>query len=627
MKFDLKLEELLNKYNLRSQYDEDTYIEYIIKSRLVQFARDYKKIVLWGGGQHTEQLLKLIQSDIDIKYIVDNDPMIQGKSLGGRIIKAPNALLEDQPDLLIISSHMYRREIAKNVEEMELGVKYIDVYSFYKDIDSFSGAPFYLYKVHNNLFVLRKLYEKETDKRRKEGFLLELIIQYIKIRDFVYTEKYIGEYKTSYPNKSEFLDNFFCELKELFCLIKIRLKERDKKDVTMILVDALRAKDIFSTEEHMPFILNKSKTSAVFKNAFCTSNYTYWSVASMLTGQLLFQANNYESTFTSFDKSVFLKWLQDNDYKMYSFTNIDFFNQDNRVIQMGEKEDRQSFRYISEPTSKVLWKYICNLAESTDKVYSLLHLPDIHEPYMCGFHRSRGVIVSPLYYYYQKLENPEFTEKLANIQHKECLSYVDQQLEFYLDYVSKEALVVLFGDHGQPVAGDQGAYSGCLTWYDDVMHVPLIVFGGGVEPNTVHGLISLKDTSHLILNFLKNNKIEEIHNEFVIMERDPIYGERILKQEHFIELAGYKFIKGYRVVRGKLDKYVLYDDGVEEYYVLPDETNNLINESKYKARIKEMSQEARKESFPNFNTEKYQLNRKILKDKGYHLEVQSDGGR
>ena len=86
--------------------------------------------VIWGAGNNLETVLKYINDDIKIRYIVDNDKEKQGTNiLGFYEIISPTQLLELDFELIIVSVKNYE-SIQRAIEAMGLGSK--TVY-FWKD--------------------------------------------------------------------------------------------------------------------------------------------------------------------------------------------------------------------------------------------------------------------------------------------------------------------------------------------------------------------------------------------------------------------------------------------------------------------------------------------------------------
>ena len=70
--------------------------------------------------------------------------------------------------------------------------------------------------------------------------------------------------------------------------------------------------------------------------------------------------------------------------------------------------------------------------------------------------------------------------------------------------------------------------------------------------------------------------------------------------------------RAFKCFRTKTEKYVVYYDGTEEFYILPNEEQNLINDIKYKERIEEIKKKINNK-LPNFEEDRFKYAREIFK--------------
>ena len=70
--------------------------------------------------------------------------------------------------------------------------------------------------------------------------------------------------------------------------------------------------------------------------------------------------------------------------------------------------------------------------------------------------------------------------------------------------------------------------------------------------------------------------------------------------------------RAFKCFRSETEKYVVYYDGTEEFYILPNEDNNLIGDIKYKKRVEEIKLMVNSK-LPNFNEERFKYAREVLK--------------
>ncbi len=96
-------------------------------SRLAEFARDGKRVALWGGGAKSVSFLNMLKIDKAIPYVVDINPHKQGRHLPGtgQRIVPPAYLKEFKPHSVVLMNPIYRKEVEAQLRELGLDVEII----------------------------------------------------------------------------------------------------------------------------------------------------------------------------------------------------------------------------------------------------------------------------------------------------------------------------------------------------------------------------------------------------------------------------------------------------------------------------------------------------------------------
>lgn len=586
MDFNSSYEELLAKYGLQN---EEVLLNPAEKRILVNWESvpEDDRVAIWGAGNHTtEVLLKLVSlTDKKVICFIDKNPDLHGKTIMGRIILPPEGLRELAIETVVISSFAFRREIAGEIEKDYPHCRIVDLY---EGVDA-KYRPFYdhvYYQFYRELYFLQKKLGVTTEKKEKERCLRELLIRYLQIRDFVQAGKCLQSYISSGFDGAGDLSAFARELTGLLQEFKAVLKARKKPDIIVLLVDSWRGKDFFTgeAEKRMPFTKKLAKNSIVYTKVFSPSTYTRASFISILTGKMIIDDEFYQRNYVEFDESRLLCSLREQGFQFYQYGGI-------RIVKPGTLEQPAfiarglSVRDKFEPVAKRLWDVLCDLAEEKVPVFSILHLMEAHWPFpsplqqnYVEFDEHPGVQC-----YRWQAEGRVPIDKLENMK-DQALRYLDMQFEFYSDFLGENTSLVMLGDHGQAI-GEKGAFCSVFTWYDEVLWTPLIIHNKSYRPTIHDRIFSLKDFGRELLYVLEKGEPEPREVPFVAAQRDPIFDRYLLQNREFRERLAEKFFHGFKVFRTEREKYVLLDNGEEEYCLFPGETNNLIREEKYKGRI------------------------------------------
>lgn len=95
-------------------------------NKIKEIAALHEKIVVWGTGSYTLQMLKEIpELERHIAYFVDNNELKQGKKIEDIMVYSPQQLLhDDKCSFILICSMMNGRDIADQISAMKLKNQY-----------------------------------------------------------------------------------------------------------------------------------------------------------------------------------------------------------------------------------------------------------------------------------------------------------------------------------------------------------------------------------------------------------------------------------------------------------------------------------------------------------------------
>lgn len=100
----------------------------------------YSRVLIYGAGEHTECLLKLLNLEkVNIVGVIDKDEKKHGKNIFGFNIYSKESIRDLDADVILISSHAYEDEI---YNELSAEFKDIQIYPLYKKNEEFTKEIF-----------------------------------------------------------------------------------------------------------------------------------------------------------------------------------------------------------------------------------------------------------------------------------------------------------------------------------------------------------------------------------------------------------------------------------------------------------------------------------------------------
>jgi|GEM_PF-3112628 len=170
---------------------------------------------------------------------------------------------------------------------------------------------------------------------------------------------------------------------------------------------------------------------------------------------------------------------------------------------------------------------------------------------------------------------PEDTPVLTSLYDGEIRD-VDRWVGGVLDELARlglndRTLIILHSDHGEEFA-DHGGFVHGITFYDEVVRVPLLVAGPGISPGQVAAPVQLLDLMPTVLETAGATLPPEAHGRSLwpllrggALEEVPIYAEMrhsSLQEKKMIRYQGWKLI--YALDSGEMELYNLAADPREQ---------------------------------------------------------------
>ncbi|WP_394884632.1 sulfatase-like hydrolase/transferase [Clostridium butyricum] len=593
MDIDLMLNELLKKYEL-NKIDE---VSYVVKCTREHIKRqwndipDKERIAIWGAGGHTEALLKLVDtSKKNLVCIIDKNSELWGKEIEGINIISKDEIKKYKIDIVVISTMSYIDEIKNEI--IDLGYRYLD---FYKKISLLNGTMFpwqdnvkfsFEHK-YINLFNLKKSYEKEKDEKIRESLLRNLIIEYLYIRDIVNGKKCIYKYIENDFKNSNLYKKFLLELDTFLQKIKQKIKYRQNNDFIFMICDALRydyVEKARNGKNNFKFLENMANNSVYYMNAYSNSTYTRASFKSMFEEKLIIDDKCIEDKQYSLNinNSRLIKELKE---KKYEIINNSIF-----TITDNESEKSEIKKKDFKACSEQLWNMIKELCKNDNNTFTINHFVESHIPYVGGFHTDMIII------YPNDIEVTNLQRKKLEIQIEESIRYLDEQMRFYNEFFPENCYKIITSDHGQSSFEKDQINNNIFSACEYNIKTPLCISKKGLKNQITYELFDKINLSSLIINLIRKDKIKKFNVDFVNIQRDSIYNNKLI-DSCYINTITIKYTKAFKVIKTLNEKYILYEDGKEELYIMPNESINQINNPMYIEKLKNIKSYLKNRNF------------------------------
>lgn len=298
------------------------------------------------------------------------------------------------------------------------------------------------------------------------------------------------------------------------------------RNIILISLDALRAGQLSTYgygRETTPYLDRFAEGGVKFTEAYSASSHTRESVPALLAGQ--YPSSAVDGSFHR-DARTIPDRLDEAGYRSGAFHSnpfvsraygfekgFDTFDDDlylggNKLVALAQraldKLRNQHYARATEINDRSL-NWLDTLDD--DPFFLWNHYMDTHGPYEAPAEYQRefhGEVVSDKTaqkLYQRAIDDPdsitEDEQRLLVDLYDAEISYTDSRLETFFEQLEdrgllEKSLVVITADHGDAF-GEHGYYEHPRQLHDELVHVPLLVSGPGVEPATVDTPVSTLD--------------------------------------------------------------------------------------------------------------------------------------
>jgi hypothetical protein len=572
----LSLEEQFNQ--IRGKYEffhsnEQSYIQWHIMTT-ARSIPSFEKVAIWGAGVHTTKLLEYLGNIVPISFIVDSDPSKQGTEMMGFEVKGPEAIESENISIVIVSALHFRDEIKKTIDAQYTHVKIIDFYDVYNGIIFMDEIiPFYadhFFNARLDIHMLRTRIELEKDATAVEALYKWLLSYLLDYKEFEQFDLVVQQYvKTGYSD-AEHLVNLNADIENLLHHAKEAIRQRKQRDIILLVFDGMRQRDVTLC----PSLKTMADQSVVFQNAFSYSTYTKRCYMGMFNGSAL-SGEGFFTGNVDGSKSSFIQCLENKKYSLFQYAGpgLENINKLNHM-KLG-KMSLLSYHW---------WNVIDQLYSLQTPQLHLIHVMETHYPFLCSKHEGMiNIRYNPVDY----LKGNGEMHKESTAQYKEVLSFVDNKLKDIRSFISGNTMMVVCSDHGSANGGAEPT-GHLMKCKDEYIHIPFMIHHKDLIPETYDELFSMTNFDSMMATLIETGNVDEsLFSSEVIAERDSIYKTGWLLNPVFVKNLGV-WIHAFKMVRNRTHKYVLFENGDELLFELPDETNNLLINPQYQDILHEL---------------------------------------
>jgi arylsulfatase A-like enzyme len=301
---------------------------------------------------------------------------------------------------------------------------------------------------------------------------------------------------------------------------------RDRRNIILISLDTVRADHLSLYGYQRPTTPNLerwARQGVVFENAMAPSSWTLPSHASIMTGLLPHQHGaNWQSPMRG-NPWTLARILDSQGYEAAAFNANLYYGYAGWGLQPGFEvygDDSSSLRHnlVSTLAGQTLLQPSYSLWFRPDRLdrrsaqqvnqevfrwfqhkperpfFLFVNYFDAHEPFIAPvpYDRHFGSASNELAEKASQLmQHQDSSQTLSDTEHEtliasydDCLASLDSELNTLLTFLSSQpewsnTVVIITADHGEAF-GEHGAYGHGWNLYREVLHVPLVVLGGGI---------------------------------------------------------------------------------------------------------------------------------------------------
>jgi hypothetical protein len=370
----------------------------------------------------------------------------------------------------------------------------------------------------------------------------------------------------------------------------------------------------------MPWVEEQINSGIKMENAYTAMPWTTWVGRMMFTGDNPMHGELYKRGRIGEKKGEYplLDYLKNRGY------NVRYSCMSSHGKKTFEKEYvcERNDRYTDGVSTRYQWFGVCELLKNGSKTFVILHnLMESHRPYTtigldyAGWHAERGIDC--------------VSEETKTLNRR----YLDEKiLKWYSRFYGEKTIKVWMSDHGNlSMDYDEKTHTCRLLadFEEERTHVLFGVSGLGIKKVHENRYFQYDGFMQLVKYLIEKNEAdyEKMFKPYVEYENyaqyDKINVGYTMKHSSIEELKKSKSTwQQFLGVRDDKYLYILYYDGSESFYVLPDEKTNELENPAYAEPLARLRSQVDGKKFINiFEADKFVHARKLYEKIGVHKHI------
>lgn len=592
--FDKRIEDLIIKYkiaNCNPMFNKSVRAKDIIRSFFNDLVNTKKKIVIVSNSnsdfEEFERAIQgYVQFEITNSILLDND-----------LEKFDDVINQiNMYDIVLVVCYNKHSEICYHLRnDCNSNLIYYDLYEIFIKEKLIFNCEFYkighyIHDYYKEIFYDKQNYRNAKDDICKKHYLQQIILDHIIIRDFLNTEKWVNIYKKTYIDYVNYQD-FWNEMINLLDELKCQIKKRKQKDIVIEWIDALECDEL----NDMPYLKSKKETELYMPNSGTVTPWTIPTFYTMFMGAKVVDDHAFE--------------LEQNHIRIKGSQRInELLNKGYDFVYVGGSITK-AFKpdYVVKYYGK--WSHTCTinqwlmlltLLNKQKPCVILVHnIMETHFPQISAYLEDSYVN----YNKYKRIANPAKKDK-----HNEARSnlYIDNQLQYYMDFINKSSIKIYMSDHGKGEMFNR--------W-----RTVMIIEGKDIKKGIYDEMFSLIDFDKL-LNYViepKEEKFHQLFRDYIEIQDTDIYGwsyEQLIARPISID-----HLLGYRGICTKEEMFFRRNDGKNFYYRFPQKVNR-VNDKEYNIKIKQIEALVGSYQIDVNRYDFFKISRLIRKAIGYYYQ-------